>query len=94
MPLLEAPETTESSAPSGTAGATTPGTGTLAGASMASAGTFVPSGRLWFLSEDALALVLTRLAVHTPERSASGTNVIALLLRDKVLAVMRVFPPL
>src|SRR4029077_4172488 len=93
MPLLEAPDTTESSEPSGTAGATTPGTGTLAGAWMASAGTLVPSGRVWFLSaEDALALELTRLAVHTPESSARGTSAIALLLRDKVLAVMRVVP--
>ena len=36
-------------------------------------------------SSNALALVLTRLAVHTPERSASGTRVIALLRRDNGL---------
>src|ERR1700712_600554 len=98
MPLLEAPETTESSEPWGTAGATTPGIGTLAGASMALVGTRVPSGRLWDLSAEAtLALVVTRLAVHTPEKSASGTSAIAFVLRDRVLAVlaavMRVFPP-
>ena len=39
-----------------------------------------------------MALVLTRLAVHTPERSASGTRVTALLRRDKVLLVMCVSP--
>src|ERR1700760_4418125 len=97
MPSLEAPETTESSEPSGTAGATSPGTGTLAGASMALAGTLVPSGRLCDLSEAAtLALVVTRLAVHTPEKSASGTSAIAFVLRDivraVVAAVMRVGP--
>ena len=94
MPLLEAPETTESSEPSGTAGATTPGTGTLAGAWMALAGTFVPSGRLPdpLSAEDAFALLVTRLAVQTPEISARGTKVNALLRRDKVFVVMRVSP--
>src|SRR4029079_13821654 len=90
MPLLEAPDTTESAVPSGTAGAITPGTGTLAGASMASVGTEVPSGRVPTLSAalDASALLLTRLAVHTPERSASGTRATALLRRVNGLLVM------
>ena len=96
MPLLEAPETTESADPSGTAGAITPGTGTLAGASMASVGTEVPSGRVPTLSEalEASALLLTRLAVHTPERSASGTRATALLRRVNGLLVMCVLSPL
>src|SRR6476620_850054 len=95
MPLLEAPDTTESAEPSGTAGAITPGTGTLAGASMASVGTEVPSGRVPTLSEalDASALLLTRLAVHTPERSASGTRATALLRRVNGLLVMCVLSP-
>src|ERR1700712_1656655 len=84
MPLEEAPETPESAEPSGTAGAITPGTGTLAGASIALAGTLVPSGRVWLPSAvlDAVALALTRLAVHTPDASASGTKAIALLRLD------------
>src|SRR4051812_23336934 len=78
MPLEEAPETTESADPSGTAGAITPGTGTLAGASIAFAGTFVPSGRVPLPSPvpDAVALELTRLAVHAPDSSASGSSAI------------------
>ena len=36
----------------------------------------------------AVALELTRLAVHTPERSASGTRAIALLRRDNGLLVI------
>src|SRR4051812_351009 len=89
MPLLEAPATTESAEPSGTAAAMTPGVGTLAGALMASLGTVVPSGRdeAAALSE-AVALELTRLAVHTPDSSASGTSVIALLRRDSALVVI------
>src|SRR5690242_9405384 len=84
MPLVEAPETTESAEPWGTAGAITPGTGTLAGASIALAGTLVPSGRALVpsLVLDAVALALTRLAVHTPDASASGTKAIALLRLD------------
>src|SRR3954452_12672499 len=90
MPLEEAPETTESAEPSGTAGAITPGTGTLAGALIASAGTLVPSGRvpLPFPVPDAVALLLTRLAVQTPDRSASGTNAMALLRLDNDLLLM------
>src|SRR5690348_6546735 len=86
MPLEEAPATTESAEPSGTAGAITPGTGTLAGASIALVGTLVPSGRAPEPPSvsDAVALALTRLAVHTPESSARGTKVMALLRRDKV----------
>src|SRR6476619_7725521 len=87
MPLEEAPETTESAAPSGTAGAITPGTGTLAGASIALVGTLVPSGRalLPSLVPEAGALALTRLAVHTPDRSARGTRAIALVRLDMAL---------
>src|SRR5215218_6863170 len=86
MPLEEAPQTTESAEPSGTAGAITPGTGTLAGASMALVGTLVPSGSSPLPSEvsEAVALALTKLAVHTPDSSASGTKAIALERRDKV----------
>ena len=85
----EAPETTESADPSGTALASTPGGGTLAGASMAASGTVVPSGRdeAAALSE-AVALEFTRLAVHTPDNSARGTSVIALLRRDSALVVI------
>jgi hypothetical protein len=73
----------------------TPGTGTLAGASIASAGTWVPSGRaVVFAALLALALELTRLAVHTPDSSARGTSVAALPLRDNVLVVMCVLSPL
>src|SRR4051794_24492579 len=89
MPLLEAPETTESAEPSGTAGAITPGTGTLAGASIASLGTEVPSGsEPTLLLLLAVALALIRLAVHTPESSASGTSVIALARRDIALVLV------
>ncbi len=86
MPLEEAPETTESAEPSGTAGAITPGTGTLAGASMALVGTWVPSGSapLPSVVSEAVALALTRLAVHTPDISARGTKTTALERRDKV----------
>src|SRR3954469_13678452 len=78
IPLDEAPETTESAEPCGTAGAITPGTGTLAGASIAFAGTFVPSGRALCLASALLAaaLELTRLAVQAPESSASGRSTI------------------
>ena len=87
MPLDEAPETTESAVPSGTAGAITPGTGTLAGASIALVGTLVPSGNAVLPPPvpEAVALALTRLAVHTPDISASGTKATALLRRDRVL---------
>ena len=96
MPLEEAPETTESAEPSGTAGAITPGTGTLAGASIALVGTFVPSGRAALASfvSEAVALLLTRLAVHTPDRSASGTKATALLRRDNCLLLMLGLSPL
>ena len=96
MPLLEAPETTESAEPSGRAGASTPGTGTLAGASIASLGTVVPSGREVRLSAAlfAVAVALTRLAVHTPDSNASGTRVNAWLLRDNGLVVMYPHSPL
>src|SRR3954451_2791884 len=96
IPLDEAPETTESAEPCGTAGAITPGTGTLAGASIAFAGTFVPSGRaeLPSLVSEAVALALTRLAVHTPDRSASGTKATALLRRDNGLLLIFGLSPL
>ena len=43
---------------------------------------------------EAVALELTRLAVHTPDSSARGTRVIALLRRDNGLLVMCVLSPL
>ena len=78
MPLEEAPETTESAVPSGTAGAITPGTGTLAGASIALVGTLVPSGSALCFESALLAaaLELNKLAVHAPDRSASGRSTI------------------
>ena len=90
MPLEEAPETTESAEPSGTAGAITPGTGTLAGASMASLGTEVPSGRASVSLEAlvAVALVVTRLAVQMPDISATGTSAAAFIRRDNVFVDM------
>src|SRR3954451_14128895 len=77
MPLEEAPETTESAAPLEAAGAVRPRCGTLAGASIASVGPLVPSGSA-LLSPVvlAVALAVTRLAVHTPERRASGSRTI------------------
>src|SRR6478735_9274957 len=89
MPLDEAPETTESAVPSGTAGAITPGTGTLVGTLVPSGSAELPS----FVSE-AVALALTRLAVHTPDRSASGTKATALLRRDNCLLLMLGLSPL
>src|SRR5689334_17229832 len=59
-----------------------PGIGTLAGASIALVGTRVPSGKAWLSVLTAPAELLTRLRVQAPEISASGTIVIALLLRE------------
>jgi hypothetical protein len=60
---------------------------------MASAGTEVPSGSFEVEAElFAVALELTRLAVHTPESSARGTRVIALLRRDNGLVLICALP--
>ena len=65
------------------AGATRPGTETLAGASMASFGTVVPSGRLVVGADrdcPAEAVVTptpARLAVQATDSSARGTNAVA-----------------
>ena len=87
MPLVEAPETTASAVPRGTPGAMTPACGTLAGASIAWLGTWVPSGS-FFLSWSVPAPTAVaepkpaRLNVHAPDSSASGTIMIAFCLRD------------
>src|SRR4051794_7608491 len=83
MPLVDAPATTASAAPSGTAGAIAPGIGTLAGALIAWPGTALPSGRpwLWFFAAEATLSAPAMLAVHAAESSASGTSEAALLLR-------------
>ena len=59
-------------------GAISPGTLTLAGASMASLGRLVPSGSRCS-SEAALAVDVApaRLAVQAPDSSASGTSAVA-----------------
>src|ERR1700733_5837122 len=93
MPLEEAPETTESAEPCGTAGAITPGVGTDAGASIALVGTLVPSGNAVLPppAPDADALALTMLAVHTPDARWSGRSTIdfCLVLSRWVISAFR-----
>src|SRR5690242_14326079 len=63
------------------------GSPTLAGASMAAAGSTVPSGRVWEPSGSALAEPTptpARLAVQAAESTASGTIVIARWIRPKL----------
>ncbi len=84
MPLVEAVSTIWAAWPRGTLGATTPGTETLAGASMACAGTVVPSGSAPEPSSPATAEPMpdpAMLAVHAAESTASGTSAVALCMR-------------
>ncbi len=88
MPLVDAPSTTASAVPRGTPGAMTPACGTLAGASIAWLGTWVPSGSLrlsWSVPAAVAEPKPARLNVHAPESSASGTIMIAFCLRDSCL---------
>src|SRR3954447_18679392 len=91
MPLVEAPATVASAAPSGTAGAMAPGIGTLAGALIAWLGTELPSGRPWvsFLAAEATLSAPAMLAVQAADSSANGTSEAALLLRPLSFADMR-----
>src|SRR6476646_10506453 len=85
MPEVEAVATTREALPL-IAGATLPGTDTLAGASIAWAGTLVPSGSTWggFSSAEAAVVVTptpARLAVHATESAASGSSAEAFWMR-------------
>src|SRR3954470_12302404 len=85
MPEVEAVATTLWALVPAMPGATAPGRDTLAGASMASVGTLVPSGSVarGVSSADAAVLAPTpaRLAVQAADSSASGMIAVALCIR-------------
>src|SRR3954447_19348591 len=91
MPLVDAPATVASAAPSGTAGGMAPGIGTLAGALIAWLGTVLPSGSPWLslLAADATPSAPAMLAVQAADSRANGTSEAALLLRPLSFADMR-----
>src|SRR3954453_17118026 len=94
MPLVEALLMTCCSLPLGTPGASSPGAEMLAGSLTACDGTWLPSGSWPPLSSAAVALVTAKLAVHAPDRTASGTSAVAFCQVVMRLLVMSVISPL